>query len=200
MEIQDGRIAGSQSLGASINYSPEFTAPEPNVNLLKRIADAGRGKMLDPLNAAHNPFLHDRRKTYQPRDLWEWLLKFAIILFVLDIAIRRIQIDRDEWARALSKVRVLWHGKPRPAQADESLAALLARRDRVRAERPAEPSPDLFRPATPVTPTTILPAQERPAFNEPAAVEEEPAKPAESPTSTTSRLLEAKRRAQKRKE
>jgi uncharacterized membrane protein len=199
MEIQDGKIAGSQALGASINYSPEFTAPEPNVNLLKRLAEAGQGRFLDPLNVSDNPFLHDRRRTYQPRDLWEWLLKLAIILFVLDVAIRRIQIDREEWSRALSKVRVLWHGKPRPAQADESLAALLARRDKVRAERPAEPSPDLFRPTTPVAPP-VLPS-ERPTFTpapEEAPVAEE--KPAEEPTSTTSRLLEAKRRAQKRKE
>ena len=200
MEIQDGKIAGSQSLGASINYSPEFTAPEPNVNLLKRLADAGQGKFLDPLMPTDNPFLHDRKRTYQPRDLWEWLLKFAIILFVLDIAIRRIQIDREEWSRALAKVTSLWRGKPRPAQADESLAALLARRDKVRAERPAEPSPDLFRPATPVAPP-VLPS-ERPTFTperEEQPVAEE-TKPAEEPTSTTSRLLEAKRRAQKRKE
>ena len=200
MEIEDGKIAGSQSLGASINYSPEFTAPEPNVNLLKRLADAGQGKFLDPLMPTDNPFLHDRKRTYQPRDLWEWLLKFAIILFVLDIAIRRIQIDREEWSRALAKVTSLWRGKPRPAQADESLAALLARRDKVRAERPAEPSPDLFRPATPVAPP-VLPS-ERPTFTperEEQPVAEE-TKPAEEPTSTTSRLLEAKRRAQKRKE
>ena len=200
MEIQDGKLVGSQSLGASINYSPEFTAPEPNVNLLKRIADAGQGKFLDPLNPLDNPFLHHRQKTYQPRDLWEWLLKFAIILFVLDVAIRRLSIDREEWSRALSKVAVLWRGKPRPAQADESLAALLARRDKVRAERPVEPSPDLFRPTTPVAPPAL--ASERPRFTpepEQEAVAEE-TKSAESPTSTTSRLLEAKRRAQKRKE
>jgi uncharacterized membrane protein len=205
MEIQDGKIAGSQSLGASINYSPEFTAPEPNVNLLKRLADAGRGKFLDPLNPGDNPFLHDRKKTFQPRDLWEWLLKFAIILFVLDIAIRRIQIDREEWARAFNKLRVLWRGKPRPVAADESLAALLARRDKVRADRdregagPPAPRPDLFQPTTPVAPP-VLPS-ERPTFTpqpEEAPVAEE--KPAEQPTSTTSRLLEAKRRAQKRKE
>jgi Ca-activated chloride channel family protein len=199
MEIQDGRIAGSQSLGASINYSPEFTAPEPNINLLKRLADAGRGKLLDPLNPGDNPFLHDRQKTFQPRDLWEWLLKFAIILFVIDVGIRRLQIDREEWARAFAKVSVLWRGKPRPVQADESLAALLARRDKVRAERPAEPSPDLFRPTTPVAPA--LPS-ERPTFTpqpEEAHVAKE-TEPAEEPASTTSRLLEAKRRAQKRKE
>ena len=209
MEIKDGRIAGSQSLGASINYSPEFTAPEPNVNLLKRIADTGRGKFLDPLNVSDNPFLHDRKKTYQPRDLWEWLLKLAIILFVIDVAIRRIQIDRDEWARAFSKIKVLWRGKPRPATADEGLAALLARRDKVRADRdsthpdiqpsthPSEARPDLFRPTTPVSPGAppTLPS-ERPAFT-PAPEE---AKPADAPTTTTSRLLEAKRRAQKRKE
>jgi uncharacterized membrane protein len=205
MQLQDGKLVGTQPMGASINYSPEFSAPEPNFNLLKRIADTAGGKLLDPLNPADNPFLHDRRETYQPRDLWEWLLRFAVIAFVLDVGIRRIQIDRDEWGKAMAKVRqfvFFWQAKPRPGQADESLAALLARRDQVRATTtapPAEPSPELFRPQTaPSVPQTFS----RPAVAAEPRVEAEETPPAseEKPVTTTSRLLEAKRRAQKRQE
>ena len=81
MDIKDGQVRGSQVVGASVNYSPEFNTSEPNLNLLRRIAESGGGKMLDPTVPAVNPFLHDRQKTFQPRDLWESLLKFAIILF-----------------------------------------------------------------------------------------------------------------------
>ena len=48
MEMKDGKLAGSQVLGASVNYSPEFNAPEPNMNFLSRLAEAGGGRVLDP--------------------------------------------------------------------------------------------------------------------------------------------------------
>jgi len=54
-------------VGASVNYSPEFSAPEPNLSLLKRLAEAGGGKVLELSNRTDNPFLHDRKKTFQPR-------------------------------------------------------------------------------------------------------------------------------------
>jgi uncharacterized membrane protein len=209
MDIKDGQVRGSQVVGASVNYSPEFNAPEPNFNLLQRLADSGRGKVLDPNQPEANPFLHDRVKTYQPRDLWEWLLKAAIILFTLDVAVRRIQIDREEWLKATQTLRrwiFFWNVPPRPAEADVSLAALLARRETVRSKQTApalEPKPDLFRPKT--EPSLPLPGQERQTAQvqsaEPAAVAEPP-KPDDGPASapsTTSRLLDAKRRAQKRK-
>src|SRR6266478_2321532 len=151
-EMKDGQVRGSQVVGASVNYSPEFTASEPNLNLLRRIAESGSGRMLGPGNPAVNPFLHDRQKTFQPRELWELLLKFAVMLFTIDVGVRRIQLDREEWLRATQSLRrwlLFWRGVPRPPAADESLAALLARREIVRSKQtalPLEPRPELFRP------------------------------------------------------
>ncbi len=229
LDLKDGKIRGWQVVGASVNYSPEFLASEPNLNLLRRIADNAGGKVLDPADPLANPFLHDRQKTFQPLSLWEWLLKFAIILFTFDVAVRRIQIDRAEWLRATQTLRrwlFFWQGVPRAPEAEESLAALLARRNQIRAGRdlsPARPiggdisperpgvaeggrlseaplvSPDLFQPQHEATqplpgetgsvpkPAPAIP----PAISTPAA--EDDALP-----STTSRLLEAKRRAQRR--
>jgi hypothetical protein len=208
MDYKEGKLRGSQTVGASVNYSPEFSASEPNMNLLRRLAETGGGKLLDPANLTVNPFLHDRQKTFQPRDLWEWLLKFAVILFTLDVGVRRIQIDRDEWLRATRTLRrwiFFWHGVPRTPEAEESLAALLTRRDQVRSKQAAPvavPSPDLFRPQRPVT--EALPGEEAPSIpvaeSEPMPSSAEASKsPEEAPETTTSRLLEAKRRAQKRK-
>jgi uncharacterized membrane protein len=207
MDVKDGQPRGSQVIGASVDYSPEFNSPEPNLNLLQRIADAGGGKVLDPLNPADNPFLHDRKKTFQPRDLWEWLLKLAVILFPLDVGVRRIQIDRDEWLRAtrtLRRMLFFWRGKPHAPETDESLAALLSRRDQVRAKQTGpttEPRPELFRPETPA----VLPKKPEPAATQQqveleAESGEKAAKPSAESTSTTSRLLEAKRRAQHRRD
>jgi hypothetical protein len=207
MDVHDGKVTGQQFLGASVNYSPEFNATEPNVHLLQQIAEATGGKMLPMPPAApdDNPFLHDRKKTFQPRDLWEWLLKLAICLFPLDVGVRRIQIDREEWLKATASLRraiFFWRGKPRPVEADESLGALLARRDEVRSKTTGtvtQPAPELFQP------TRVVDVAERNAplpsggANVTAAPAAEPEKTPEQPAGTTSRLLEAKRRAQQRR-
>jgi hypothetical protein len=209
MEMKGGKSVGSQTVGASVNYSPEFTASEPNLNLLRRIAESGGGKVLDrALPATDNPFLHNRIKTHQPRDLWELLLKLAVILFVLDVAVRRIQLDREELMRATRTLQTfifLWKGTPRTPEAEESLSALLARRDHVRSVRTApsaEERPELFQPEQAGAPgewaakTTGETPRETPTV--PTSPEAKPASPEEAST-TTSRLLEAKRRAQRRK-
>jgi uncharacterized membrane protein len=205
-DIKDGKVRGSQILGASVNYSPEFNASEPNLNLLRRLAESGGGKMIDPASPSVNPFLHERQNTFQPRDLWESLLKFAIILFTVDVGVRRIQIGHDEWARAMRALRrwvFFWQGVPRAPEAEESLTALLARRHQVHAQHTGpivEPSADLFRPEK--APSIALPGEEAeaaPPVQVAAPAPDEP-KPAEAaPASTASRLLEAKRRAQKRR-
>lgn len=209
LDVRDGQPRGSMVLGASVNYSPEFAEPQPNANLLKKLAEYGAGKVLDPAAPADNPFRRNRERTYQPLDLFEWLLRAAILLFVADVGIRRIQIDRDEWLKATATLHrwvFFWKGKPRPVEADESLAALLVRRDSVRARttapaKPSEPKPELFKPKQPV----VIAERERPAeaIQMPASTTpvagSKTEKPPEAPESTTSRLLEAKRRAHRKK-
>jgi hypothetical protein len=210
MEIENGQVVAQQTAGANINYSPEFASAEPNRHLLRGLAEAGGGRVLDPLNPGDNPYRHDRVKTHQPLDLWEWLLRIAIVLFVLDVAFRRIQIDREEWQRALAAVKrtvVFWNPPPKVQQTDESLAALLARRDDVRARqtRTDEAGEELFRPTQ--APLTPLPGTEpagpsalTPPSVAPVSEPVSPESPPPSPPSPTSRLLEAKRRAQRRRQ
>jgi hypothetical protein len=164
--------------------------------------------MLELNTPALNTFEHDRKRTFQPRDLWEWLLEFAILLFVVDVGVRRIQLDRDEVLRAIRVVQrkiFFWQGIPRAPESEESLAALLARRDTVRSTQTApatQPSPDLFRPTKPVTEPLpgMAPAESAAVENSAQPTPTQAAKePAEPGATTTSRLLEAKRRAQRRK-
>ncbi len=193
-----------QVVGASVNYSPEFNATAPNRPLLTRLAELGGGRVLQPANINESPFLHDRVKTRQPRDLWEWFLRWAVLLFVADVGVRRVLIDREEWARAWGLVRAripILNRRARPEAATEpSLATLLSRRDQVRAQHTA---------AVSVPPTTVKTAaatQENPA----SITRDQPVRldapkpgavtppPTTTPASTASRLLEAKRRAQKK--
>ncbi|MBI3417420.1 MAG: VWA domain-containing protein [Verrucomicrobia bacterium] len=206
MDTKDGQLRGAQVLGASVNYSPEFNAIAPNHHLLRRLAESGEGKFLNPALPTDNPFLHDRKKTFQPRDLWEWLLKLAVVLFPIDVGVRRVQLDRAEWLIFWQRIlRSLGLGgkTPKQMEADEALGALLARREQVRAKHTVpnvQPDPELFRPKEqPVVETLASSTQ---ATSTPAS--EHPIKPTQpektAPASTASKLLEAKRRAQRRQE
>ncbi len=209
-EIQDGQVRATQSVGASVNYSPEFAEAGPNLNLLRRIAELGGGKLLPPPGmppGTDHPFLHDRLKTFQPHDLWPWLLQLGIVLFVADVGVRRIYLDRAEWLAATANLRRLLRlGRPSAplTPAEEPLNALLARHNQVRAQRTGAgtPSPPLFQPTRP-PPTPAAPAQP-PAPAGEVSPSSPPGPPAETApsrpdrTAVTSRLLEAKRRAAKK--
>jgi hypothetical protein len=174
------------------------------------LAESGGGKVLDPDNPADNTFLHDRQKTYQARDLWEWLLRLGVLLFPLDVAVRRIQLEREEMQRMWRRVRswiFFWQGEAREPEAEESLAALLSRRDQVRSSQTAPantpPSADLFRPQKPVTlpPDAGSPTEPpQPGMTPPKPPPETGGVAKPEAASTTSRLLDAKRRAQRRKD
>ena len=204
LELAEGGVRAAQVLGATVSYSPEFNTASPDLGLLGRIAERGGGKLLDLNNPIAGPFSHDRIRTFQPRDLWEWLLQFAVLLFVVDIAVRRVMIDREEWAVGWRRVRA-WIPFLKPAKqvtsSDPSLSSLLARRHQVRAQQPVAPpsgAPEhLFQPREepsapapdPASASSVPPAQQAQAPSAPAAQ-----------GSTASRLLEAKRRAQKKQE
>ena len=118
---------------------------------------------------------------------------------------RRIQLDREEWLKVTRSLRrwfFFWKSGARPVQADESLAALLNRRDEVRSRKPetqevVSSNEHLFTPKTP-------PKVETQSDGEPGVASEtkkEAKVPAEGTAeNTTSRLLEAKRRARKNME
>jgi hypothetical protein len=210
-ELKEGKVRASQALGASVNYSPEFASTEPNLNLLRRLAEAGGGKILDP--SVDNPFKLGRTKTFQPEDWWEQCLKFAILLFVLDVAIRRILLDREELKRGWVKIRskLPFGGPARQPVGDPAMDALRQRRDAVRARNQAKategspvismPKPsaeDFTRLTTPTKPvSTDKPSEPAaPSTDKPTTAPTDHKKPAPGAESTTSRLLDAKRRAQ----
>ena len=212
LDITRGVVRGQQTLGASVNYSPEFAAAEPDLALLTRVAEVGGGRVLDPLVPSDNPFLHDRKRTHQPRDLWWWLLAGAVLLFPVDVGLRRVQWEGEEWRRVWTAMLRLLGIRERGAPASDggSMAALLARKEQVRADAvtsaglPVEPDPDLFRPKEAVRlrenesragsgSTAPAPAPSRVGPPDQSATE-----PPSGAESATQRLLEAKRRARKR--
>jgi hypothetical protein len=187
-----------------------------------RLAEVGGGRVLDPTVPGENPFLHDRVRTHQPRDLWWWLCMIAVVLFPIDVGLRRVQLDREEWARAWGWVTSrLGFGRRRAGvPSREGMASLLARKEQVRSAQGAslgraaspaeagaplvEPAAALFQPretpGLPPDPSAPAPPQD------PSVGPAGPPSPAAPPAAgtpgaaegATSRLLEAKRRAQKK--
>ena len=204
-EMEQGELRASQVIGANLDHSPEFAESRPNLARLERLAEVGGGRLLSRDFGADNPFEHDRRETFQPVDLWEWLLKFAVLLFPVDVGVRRIQIDREEWSRwmaGLMRVLIFWRRKKSPKR-EESLASLLAKRDEARQtfrreqpSAPTEPAPELFQPSQPTSEDPARPGASAAAVAEPPTTEDNPEPEGDS---TTSRLLAAKRKALRKK-
>jgi Ca-activated chloride channel homolog len=203
MEQKNGKTLGSQTLGASINYSPEFGSSEPNMNLLQKLADIGGGRILNLQDPDNNAFLHDRQKTFMPVELWQLLMKFAVLLFTLDVGIRRVQLDPEELQRFLNKLPLwlfFWIERREVPKSEDSLSALLSRREQVRsttaASSPASQKPVFQAWQKQSVPSAVGTAQSSAPTPQTSAESETN----EAETNTTSRLLNAKRRAWKRNE
>lgn len=200
-QLESNEVRAAQTLGASLNYSPELDTRGPNINLLRRIAGITGGIELTPGDPDDDPFAHNRRPTFQPHELWQALLQLAVLLFVVDVGVRRLQLDAEFWQRAGQAIAgtVLFWRKPAPAPvSDASLTALLARRDRVRAVQPPATVSSVASafPPVPSSRTTIgpesLPGQ-LPA-DEPAG-----SSTPNPETTMADRLKDAKRRARRKR-
>ncbi len=189
---------------------------EPFLTAL-RTATGGR-EIETPLD----PWLHDLRITSRSTDLWPLLLVLALLLWPLDIALRRVSIGRREFAAAGAWVRAL--PKRRPATAARTAAgeSLFAARERatsaetraalLRSAEPAAASPAATSPAVaapaprPTEPpaaaverSTPPPASTGPPVAEPPVAPPAPTEtPAAATPDTLARLREAKRRARER--
>src|SRR5262249_19672533 len=131
-------------------------------------------------------------------ELWQWLLKFTVLAFVIEVGVRRIEIGMEEWQKFFSRVagfisflRVARAAGPRPP----SPAPPLPRRAETRGENPiataTHAQPARFDATTPRA-SPPLPAGAQQSSEASAVASPEPEQ------NTTDRLLEAKRRAQRR--
>ena len=134
-QIENGEISSSQVIGTNLDHSPEFSDSQPSQSRLKRLAEVGGGKLLKRDFTKDNPFKHDRKVTFQPVDLWDWMIKFAILLFPIDVGIRRIQIESKEWTRwmhDLKRIIIFWRQPKVNLTQEDSLNSLLAKHNKTR--------------------------------------------------------------------
>ncbi|MDI9602869.1 MAG: VWA domain-containing protein [Armatimonadota bacterium] len=222
-ESPDGRQV-SQTTGAVIPYPAEYLRLEPDQFTLNRVAEVSSGRILAPEDI---PELYRTRREVvrSPVPAWPALLLIVACLFVADVAVRRLVLDRSQLDAMRERLvefksRVRREGEP-TVEAHPVLGHLL---ERKRGEAPTAAATTQAMPVRAATPSAAPPptsgtpeaarlreqlaaAMARKSDAGPASAAPVPTSPepddgdaAEAPaaaTDTFSRLMEAKRRARR---
>ena len=217
---------GSSALGRTIGLvaptAAEYRLLGSDEPFLAGLRSATGGEVVE---TALDPWVHDLTATNRYTDLWPLLLLLALLLWPLDIALRRVSIGRREFAAAGAWVRDIPRRRGSTAPRTATGEGLFAARERASGApsraalraTPTEPSPTTptSQAATAVAPrqrsvspapTTPVPAA--PAPSAAAAVPPAPSAPpapgapaapaAPAAPDTIARLRDAKRRARDR--
>jgi hypothetical protein len=192
--------------GVTLAYSPEFKDHGTNESLLSELKELGGGRMLALTSDPHSIFEHNLPPAISRSPIWDKLLKLAVFLFLLDVAIRRVALDPVKMLAMARGYIASLPGRMRAGeQAQVVLTDLKTAREQIRAKKTAAG-------ATPVAPaprekpdfsaghagaavedlTTAMGGPQQEAAPKPARATQKGEKASES---TTSRLLKAKKRA-----
>ena len=214
--------AGTTPLGRTVGLvaptAAEYRVLGANEPFLSAVRTATGGtEVLTPLD----PWVHDLDQTSRFTDLWPLLLVLALLLWPLDIALRRVSVGRREFAAAGAWVRALPRRRSRVAARTTTGEGLLAARERAsssetraalrapvrrgrrqrRRSRPRRPRPrrrTCRRDAAPA-PTAVRARSGRRRHPPPTpASRATPHPPADDGSDTMARLRDAKRRARER--
>jgi uncharacterized membrane protein len=191
-----GAAAVGRTLGLVAPTPAEYRLLGTNEPLLAAIRDATGGR---PVTTAEDVWRHDLGTTARETPLWPWLLVLALVLWPLDVFLRRVQVTRRDFSAAGAWVRAIPARRGRVAARPAQVEGMLAARERATADatraairRDAAPA-DTAPVTMPVTPTRPAP----PANALPAPTGEPPGATANESADTLARLRDAKRRAQR---
>jgi Ca-activated chloride channel family protein len=127
-QTRPGSTPLGRTLGLVAPTPAEYRLLGANEPLLATLRSATGGRAIE---TAAQPWTHDLATTNSYTDLWPALLILALLLWPLDIALRRVSVGRRELADARRWVTGGWRRRsalaPRPVQ----VAGMLAARDRA---------------------------------------------------------------------
>jgi hypothetical protein len=202
-------VSGTLRTGLSIAYSPEYGQLHTNLPLLEEVRSRTRGRML---SATDPRAVFDRAglpKAETRRTMWENLIQWMLVLFLADVAIRRVALHPIELYRKARRLlsELAGRGRP-PSEAAEVLSTLKVARDRLREERLAPRAGEPEAAGPPPTARYEAPTPDAKASEDlaralggatqqdaPVVARPTAKKPVQSEAEYTSRLLRAKKRA-----
>jgi hypothetical protein len=88
-QTKDSQLIGRQTRGLAVGYPDELRLRPTNTELLRSIAGATGGKFDAGPEAVFDP---PERTAPRAEPLWPYLAAAAACLFVLDVALRRIDL------------------------------------------------------------------------------------------------------------
>lgn len=205
----EGRQIGVAVTGIVVSYSLEYSAQRENLPLLAEVAGISGGRIDPPPETA---FVSPNQNVGSVREIGFPLLWLALVLWPLDIAVRRLMLRMEDVTPWLERLRQRRRSVAAP-EAASAMARLGDAKRRATAVRvsPIRNNPGVDQPGAPPVMTqarqTPPPAPEsRPSAPAPGASEsraQPPGKRADSPESTEeqlARLLAAKQRARRKSE
>jgi uncharacterized membrane protein len=126
-EMSDGKPISTKTLGLTVSYSPEYIDLVSNRGLLENLALATGGKFKPEISD-----IVDRKSksVKHIQDIRRWLLIISIPLFFLDVAIRRITISKGQLQEFMRKLLV-FNRPPEQAEENTTFAYLKSRKERM---------------------------------------------------------------------
>jgi uncharacterized membrane protein len=189
--------------GFALAYPPEYQSTGPNLPLLAQIASITGGSSLSsPIDSFNTP----AKPGESIQDLWPELLLAAGLLFVLDIAVRRLAIPLDQIGQALleltlrlpKSVRILRKSNAAPSKNIEGIKRLSdVKRKTSQSTKPDDQLKPLESSA-PRIESNITKEEKTAIAPQEADTPKKSTKPEYPATSTAQRLLDIKRNQKKK--
>lgn len=207
----ESATSGTLQTGLSVAYSPEYRELRTNEAMLRELADRTGGRELKSNEAKAAFDTSTLPKAEARRSIWEDLMRWMLLLFLLDVAVRRIAINPIEMLRKLRGFISEMAGTKTPEASAATLSSLKGTRDKTRegmgaataapTASDAGPAPSRSAKYEAPVPDAKVTEQLSKALGGASEIDQPVvAKPTRKPTPTseadfTSRLLKAKKQA-----
>ena len=86
----DGQVVYQQTRGLTVGYDDELRLRPASEELLRSIAEVSGGRFNPQPAEVFSPWT---TTAFRPTPLWPWLITIAVLLFVADVALRRIDFS-----------------------------------------------------------------------------------------------------------
>ncbi len=124
-EMDNGVPISTKNMGLTVSYSPEYIDLSTNNKLLENLASTTNGKYLPKVEDIVN---RKSKSVKKIQEIWRWLLILAIPLFFLDVAVRRINLSKDQIYEFFNR---LFHKPRKQAMENKVFSYLKSRKNGV---------------------------------------------------------------------